>query len=793
MLKKLLVAVVIFLQIQISFAQLNMSLLGQYDYPGSRGDVSDIWGYVDEFGNEYAIVGNETGVSIVDVTNPSSLVEVFYTPGANTIWRDMKTWNDKAYITNEGNNGLMIIDLAPLPGSTALTVTNYAGSSYPFTTAHNLYIDENGYCYIFGANNGVGGAIILNLNLPTTDPNFEAGRYNQYYLHDGVVRGDTLWGSAINDGFLVVVNVANKSVPVSMATKNTPSNFTHNAWFSDDNQQIYTTDEKSNAFLGAYDISDINNITELGRIQSSPGMNVIPHNVHYYNDYIITSYYRDGVTVHDVCDPTNMVLVGHYDTSPAYSGDGFNGCWGVYPWLPSGNIIASDIENGLFVLDIDYIRAQKIEGIVTDTITSNPINGVQVNIVSTSATANTNVIGGYKIGIAATGTYDVTFSKAGYETKTITGITLNSITCDPTILNVELMPLVPFTFVVNVINANTLAPVPNAQVRVQNAGYDNSVTTNASGTFTFNSFTEAVYTITAGKWGFVTNCDENVTVNGANANYTIAITPGYYDDFSFNFNWAVTGTASAGIWERGEPVGTILGSDESNPNLDVATDCNDLAFVTGNGGGNVGDDDVDGGETILTSPVFDLTSLANPYVNYYRWFVNGGGSGSPNDQLVVKLNNGTTTATIETVTAATAGSSSWIGKSIRVADFITPTNNMRLSVTVNDTPLGHISEGGFDKFEITDGLVSVNELNEINSVNIFPNPFNEVIYIQLSQHINANAIQIQIVDIAGRLVDKFNFNNETTIQLTNNYNKGIYFVNIYDNGLLIESQKIVKY
>ena len=141
MLKKLLVAVVIFLQIQISFAQLNMSLLGQYDYPGSRGDVSDIWGYVDEMGNEYAIVGNETGVSIVNVTNPSNLVEVFYTPGANTIWRDMKTWNDKAYITNEGGNGLMIIDLAPLPGSTALTVTNYAGSTYPFTTAHNLYID----------------------------------------------------------------------------------------------------------------------------------------------------------------------------------------------------------------------------------------------------------------------------------------------------------------------------------------------------------------------------------------------------------------------------------------------------------------------------------------------------------------------------------------------------------------------------------------------------------------------------------------------------------------------------
>jgi choice-of-anchor B domain-containing protein len=791
MLKKLIVTFVICLQIQFSFAQLNMSQLGQLSFPG-KGDLANLWGYVDELGNEYAIVGMEAGVAVVNVTNPSSPTQVFFANGVNTIWREVKVYADKAYITNEGGNGLMIIDLAPLPGSTALTVTNYTGSTYPFTTSHTLFIDENGYCYVFGADNGVGGAIILNLNLPTTHPNFEVGRYNDYYIHDGFARGDTLWAGAINDGFFIVINASNKANPLTVNTQTTPSVFTHNTWLSDDGNTLFTTDEKSNAYVTSYDVSDVFNITELDRVQSNPGSNVIPHNTYFLNDYVVTSNYRDGVVVHDVCDPTNMIEVGNYDTSPTMSGNGFNGCWGVFPYFPSGNIIASDIENGLFVLGINYIRAQKLEGTVTDTITSNPINGVQVNIVSTSATANTNVIGGYKIGIAATGTYDVTFSKAGYVSKTITGISLNAVTCDPTILNVQLMPLVPFTFVVNVINANTLAPVPNAQVRVQNAGYNNSVTTNASGTFTFNSFTEAVYTITAGKWGFVTNCDDNVTVNGSNANYTIAIAPGYYDDFSFNFNWTVTGTASAGTWERGEPVGTILGSDESNPDFDVATDCNVEAYVTGNGGGNVGDDDVDGGETILTSPVFNLTTYADPYVNYYRWFVNGGGSGGPNDQLVVKLNNGSTTATIETVTAATAGSSSWVGKTIRVSDFITPTNNMRFSVTVNDTPLGHISEGGLDKFEISEGLVSVNELQEINSVNIFPNPFNELINIQLLNSVNTSAIQIQIVDVAGRLVDKFNFTNENNIQLSNNYKKGIYFVNIYDNGLLIKTQKLIK-
>lgn len=791
MFKKLLFFVAILLQLQFSFAQLNMSFLGQLTFSG-KGDVSDIWGYVDELGNEYAIVGLQAGVAIVDVTNPTTPVQVFYTAGANTIWRDMKTYNNKAYITNEGGNGMMIIDLDPLPGSTALTVTNYAGVNFPFTTAHNLYIDENGFCYIFGANSGVGGAIILNLNLPTSSPNFEAGRYNQYYLHDGVVRGDTLWGSAINDGFLAVVNVATKSSPATMATKTTPSNFTHNAWFSDDNQTIFTTDEKSNAYLGAYDVSNLGNISELGRVQSSPGMNVIPHNVHFMNDYIITSYYRDGVTVHDVCDPTNMVEVGSYDTSPAFSGNGFNGCWGVYPWLPSGNIIASDIENGLFVLGINYVRAQKLEGVVTDTLSTNPINGVQVNIVSTTATANTNVIGGYKIGIATAGTYDITFSKAGYVSKTITGVSLNAVTCDPTILDVQLMPLVPFTFVVNVIDATTLAPVPNAKLRVENTSYTNTVTTNASGVYTFSNFTEAVYTITAGKWGYITNCDENVTVNGANANYTIAINTGYYDDFSFNFNWTISGTATAGTWERGEPIGTLLGSDESNPDVDINTDCNMEAFVTGNAGGNVGDDDVDGGETILTSPVFNALTLSNPYVNYYRWFYNAGGTGSPNDQMTIKLSNGTTTVTIETITASTLGNSTWINKSYQISSFLTPTNNMRIIVTVNDIPGGHISEGAFDKFEITDGSVSINELEKSNTVHIFPNPFNEVINVQLN-YTNTSAIQIQIVDVTGRLVDKFNFSNENNIQLLNTYKKGIYFINVYENGSLIKSQKLVKF
>ncbi len=48
----------------ISFGQLNMELLGKLEY---TNDISDIWGYVDETGNEYALVGAYEGLSIVNV------------------------------------------------------------------------------------------------------------------------------------------------------------------------------------------------------------------------------------------------------------------------------------------------------------------------------------------------------------------------------------------------------------------------------------------------------------------------------------------------------------------------------------------------------------------------------------------------------------------------------------------------------------------------------------------------------------------------------------------------------
>ena len=86
----------------------NMNLLGTYDYPTTQGN--DIWGWVDANWNEFALVGLRSGVSCVDVTNPTNPVEMFFITDLNSTWRDIKTWANYAYVTTEANAGLLIID-----------------------------------------------------------------------------------------------------------------------------------------------------------------------------------------------------------------------------------------------------------------------------------------------------------------------------------------------------------------------------------------------------------------------------------------------------------------------------------------------------------------------------------------------------------------------------------------------------------------------------------------------------------------------------------------------------------
>lgn len=268
-----------------------------------------------------------------------------------------------------------------------------------------------------------------------------------------------------------------------------------------------------------------------------------------------------------------------------------------------------------------------------------------------------------------------------------------------------------FSYTGKVIDASTNNGVAGANVLLDGRT-DYNVTTDSNGFFTVANLQEDFYDIYAGKWGYVTNVVTNIQLQQGSPQTTVLINPGYYDDFLFNFNWSESGNAASGKWVRGFPTGTIFTQNnvtvKVNVDEDVTGDYGRNCFMTGNGGGQAGTDDVDDGTTILTSPVFDLTNYTEPVLSYYRWFYNGGGSGNPDDSLIVSVTNGTQTVVLEKNNVSTAPLSQWLFRTYNLKSLIPLTSNMRLIVRTFDSPTGHLVEGGFDLFRIKDSTTIAN-------------------------------------------------------------------------------------
>lgn len=752
-------------------AQLNINLLSHYTYPDH---LSNIWGYVDSLGNEYALVGESSGLSIVNVTDPVNPIQVHFESDVNSAWRELKAWKKHAFVVTEGGGGMMIVDMTNLPLSASL-VGHYQGNNFSFSSAHTISVDENGVAYIFGSNYSYGGAIMLDLNDPQNP--VELGVVDEYYIHDGFVRGDTLWASCIYDGLEVVYDVSNKANPVKLAEFATPHNFTHNSWLSDDGHYLYTTDEVSGAFVAAYDVSDLSNVVEVDRFQSNPGTGVIPHNTYFLNNYLVTSYYRDGVVIVDASRPHNLIEVGNYDTAPGLSGDGFNADWGVYPFLPSGNLILSDIESGLFVLGPNYQRACYLEGMVTDSLCGATIDHVKVKIIGTNVEDYSNLSGNFATGYAISGTYTIEFSKPGYQTKTISGVTLTNGVL--TSLNVQMSSSSLVNLTGQIQDFYTHSGIEGVQVVFKNSSNTFTYTTDANGNFDQCNFILGFYDVYVGKWGYANICQENVLVSGTSYNYTQSVKPEYQDNFNLNLGWTVSSTATSGRWERGIPVGTSDGTHDINPGLDDDLDCGDYAFVTGNDGGNTWTDDVDNGATILISSEMNINAWYLPYLEYSYWYATIPGSfPSPfNDYLKVKLTNGVDTVIIAQYDTATT-MFAWEHHKQSINGLLDYTMPVKILVEVRDVDPGHILEGAFDHFRLYDSLqTKVTEFVN-QELELFPNPSSGELVLKKG---NFDIREIVVTDITGRDIRRIKPQTQgDVIRLNMNIDGGMYIIRVLD-------------
>ena len=764
--KKTLVLIIGLISFTIQGQQsLNTTFLGQKSY---SQELSDVWGYEKE-GSEFALVGVYNGISVVDVTNSSTLVELAFFDGPESIWRDLKTWGDYLYCINETNGGLQIVNLAEVI-SGDLNPTYIENTTLGFTTAHNIFIDKSGILYVFGSNYSTGGCEMYDLTTDPENPTF-LGVFDDYYFHDGMVRGDTLWGGAIYGGVFSVIDVSDKANPEIIGSHATPNTFSHNCWISDDGDYLFTTDEVSGAYVAAYDVSDLDDIQEVDRIQAWSGYSdVIPHNTHVDGDFIITSYYTDGVSIVDISNPSNLIEVGYYDTSDDFSGDGFNGAWGAYPWLPSGNILVTDIENGLFVIEPKYTNASFLEGIITDANTSAPMSNVTIQIVGENYTSLSSLDGSYEIGTADAGVYTVVFTSPGYEDQIIEVTLASGEIFD---FSVQLIPFESFAVQISVVDATDLIGLSSASVHVYNDDFDFEWVSAQDG-FVTSTLVSGTYNVAIGIWGYQTICSE-FTIESSQVEIAFELDKGYSDDFSIDLGWIVENESSltAGAWERGIPNGTDYQGELMNPNSDAPGDCGSEAYITGNAANaSFYEADLDGGRTSIYSPIMDLSSFQTVSLSFSTWFQNSGGQSFPNDSLLIKLTNGSQTTLLYSRTSQNS-SAQWQTQQILVPAELILNNTMQLIVeTMDYDDSGHLVEAGFDKFLITETELTV-AYTESTVINIYPNPsFDGLVNIYLEE----NETLVSITDISGKLISRTLLNKGANPLNFSTLSKGAYLI-----------------
>ena len=351
-----------------------LSLQGLSINPGGSISGNDSWGWTDpDDGKEYALVGLSSHTAFVDMSDPDNLklIGILPTATVNSSWRDIKVYQNHAFIVSEANShGMQVFDLTRLRDVENTPVEFDADTHFTeFGSAHNIVInEESGYAYVVGTNrNGPynGGPLFINIQNPTS-PIFEGGFANGGYSHDAQVvtyngpdtdysGKEILIGS--NEDEVVIVDVSDKMNPVIISTIGYSNiQYTHQGWFTEDLRYFIVGDELDEQNIGTntrtliFDFNDLDSPTlSFEYIAQNTS---IDHNGYTVGDRYFLASYRAGMREIDISNIGNQSMeeVGFFDTYPSNDNAAFNGVWNVYPYFESRNIVISDIEKGLFIV-----------------------------------------------------------------------------------------------------------------------------------------------------------------------------------------------------------------------------------------------------------------------------------------------------------------------------------------------------------------------------------------------------------------------------------------------------------
>jgi len=399
----------------------NLDLSSHWDGHTHIGvpPYNSLWGWTDTDGREYAILGSLDSIYFFDVTNPYKIRLCDARAGGaykgsvvSSRNREFKTYKNYCYaVADAAYAGLQVYDLKYLPDSVHKVYDDITLSS----NAHSLYIDgtrlylswnkrmQNGDndipVTVLSLKNPEIPTFISDLVAPVQDLGGGKTLSEFEYVHDLFVRNDTAYCCCGYDG-MFIYDYKDSIHPHLLQTiaNYIDAGYNHSCWLSTDGNLLVFTDETQYARVKLYDVSALKasgqrHLNEVCLFSSHATEGSIGHNAYMKGKLIYMSYYEDGVVVFDMSDSTNVHEVASYDTYPQNQPGQYHGtigCWNIYPFFPSGTIIASDMENGLFVLRLDSVSAINSNYIACNTlnikIIQNPFKE-NINLVANTSTS----------------------------------------------------------------------------------------------------------------------------------------------------------------------------------------------------------------------------------------------------------------------------------------------------------------------------------------------------------------------------------------------------------------------
>lgn len=643
-----------------SYPSLGITLaswLSLDDFGPQYNKANDCWGYVSPSGREYAMIGLSDGTAFVEITDPFNPVTISLQWGPSSTWRDIKTYQNYAYAVSEGGNGIQVFNLSQIDQGTVTFVREVTSGGT--TATHNVAIDTtSGYLYRCGG--GSSGLRVYNLSNPS-NPVY-VGQWTERYVHDvqvvtytsGPYAGRQIafacagYSNGSGDTGLDILDVTNKSNMFRISrVRYQGRNYSHQGWLSPDRRYFMLDDEldemrddSPTTTTRIIDVRDLNNPAQVAT--ATNGNTSIDHNLYTRGSLYYCANYRSGLRVFDASDPMHPVEVAYFDTFPNNDKAEFSGMWSNYPNFPSGTVIASDMQRGLFVFRIDSVPLSFYFPNERPTFMSTSGGSVDVQIQ--------NANGGQLDPESPTLHYKRDFTW-------------------------ETAPLTPLG-----------GDMYRAEIPASNCGRYVS------------------YYISATSTSGVTRTTP-VAGESAPFKIYVSVPPVVMmaDDIEIENGWSTAApdddASPEGRWVRVDPI-----ASDAQPENDHTTSPGHICFVTGQGwaGADQMEHDVDAGKTTLTTPTLHLGEADDPWVSYWRWYSTNTGDRLSYDVFQVDISNdgGVNWVNVELFGQGGENSGGWRFHEFRLGDYVPPTDETLVRFIASDPIPASIVEAAIDDFTV---------------------------------------------------------------------------------------------